>query len=523
MIPNPTAVSQFESLSTKASSLIEWLQSSSLALVLESNDLETSRRVESELRARLSFNWILPNAPAQKSVAVVNGGYEFDLREKTFTHRGTFDAAKALDIKLIILDRSDHWLSRTELPDWDFDFIPIDTTIDEHLPQRICAALQDVKIDGLLTFTQDYLVATSQAAGKLGLKTEPVGAFEAAQNKYETRLMLGTHLLKFDSVTQLQDSALGRIQEEVGYPLIVKPCEGCGSRGVSKAVNEKDLLTAVHEMTKAGLDRGILIEPYIDGPEVDANFVLWNGEILFCEITDELPTRGDESKAGSSEPFLETNMLYPSEMPESEQEIIKTKLHENVLRLGFRSGIFHVEARVRHSSVAYQEKDGVVDLSSSQNGIQAPEVYLLEVNARPPGQDAVYATLFAHGVDYFGLHLLNAIGDETRYRALAPSFTSDAQQLWTSLAFIPMLPYPVHIPANFNQQLLSTINISQAKVIWPECFRPDETVSTDDGTGLIATYAISSSYGRKQALQAAKDLEAVALDILLALPNLSKT
>lgn len=36
-----------------------------------------------------------------------------------------------------------------------------------------------------------------------------------------------------------------------------------------------------------------MIEPYIDGPEVDANLVLLDGEVIFFEVTDDFPKPGD--------------------------------------------------------------------------------------------------------------------------------------------------------------------------------------------------------------------------------------
>jgi len=37
----------------------------------------------------------------------------------------------------------------------------------------------------------------------------------------------------------------------------------------------------------------VVVEPYVDGPEMDANIILMNGEVLFFDVSDDFPSKGD--------------------------------------------------------------------------------------------------------------------------------------------------------------------------------------------------------------------------------------
>ncbi|PQE12497.1 ATP-grasp superfamily protein [Rutstroemia sp. NJR-2017a BBW] len=217
--------------------------------------------------------------------------------------------------------------------------------------------------------------------------------------------------------------------------MVVKPCIGWNSDCVSKVSNEADLAEAIRKAAERHSNSpkqstAVVVEPYIDGPEVDANFVLLDGEILFFEICDDFPCKADAEEAGLEDNFQETQMVFPTSLPDREIAAIRDSIHKSILRQGFSSGIFHCEARVRHSRVHYRVQDGILDLEEKT---EAPShevsVYLLEINARTPGYPATVAVQLCYGVDYYALRLLQCVGsaEDTRVRALSQPFLNGPQ------------------------------------------------------------------------------------------------
>lgn len=57
------------------------------------------------------------------------------------------------------------------------------------------------------------------------------------------------------------------------------------------------------------------METYVDGPEADANFLLWDGEIQSFEVVDNFPCSADlPGSSFSIANFQELEMLYPSNL-----------------------------------------------------------------------------------------------------------------------------------------------------------------------------------------------------------------
>ena len=179
------------------------------------------------------------------------------------------------------------------------------------------------------------------------------------------------------------------------------------------------------------------VEEYCSGPEVDVNFVLLEGKVLFAEVADDFPKAGDGIRGAKSTIFKESAMVYPSALPVEEVEMLKASLHQTLLNIGLWTGVYHVEARVSNSRKRYVTRDGIVDLEDVTGYLpdMEPSAVLIEVNARLPGDMCKAAVSRAYGVDYNDLHLLLALGEHDRAEALSQPFLG-GPQYWCETLFI---------------------------------------------------------------------------------------
>ena len=93
-----------------------------------------------------------------------------------------------------------------------------------------------------------------------------------------------------------------------------------------------------------------------------------------------------------------------------------SSLIETLLRLGFRNGVFHLEARIKDSRMNYSMTEKGTELVDSQPRVgksQDPSVFLIEINARLPGHQESFAVEYTYGIDYFALHMLMALSSGT--------------------------------------------------------------------------------------------------------------
>ena len=118
-----------------------------------------------------------------------------------------------------------------------------------------------------------------------------------------------------------------------------------------------------------------------------------------------------------------------------------------MLKLGFRNGVFHLEARVKDSRKNYAMTDKGMELVDSQPGvgeIPDPSVFLIETNARIPGHQESFAVEYTYGIDYFAVYMLMALSS----RASATQTTDDTALKSVICALSQPLPAHIQYPTN---------------------------------------------------------------------------
>lgn len=421
---------------------------------------ELRTRLDWEFARRLSVPWTVDVQLTQRRVFWVQG------RANIEASRQFYEAASALGITLVVLDEPGHWLQDDAGPHAHYReaFIPISIDGDAGLTERIVEAVRGYphKVDGLVCISDVRLPLVARACEILGLPTSTSAAFVLAGNKGASREVesaaAGDENENDGFVIKTPgdlDAALSKRQDQLHYPLIVKPCTGWNSDCVVKVRDENELRAAVRRASERHAtwpveSTSVVVEAYVDGPEIDANFIMLDGEVLFCDITDDFPCSGDgpgTESAGAAN-FMETLMDVPSALPVDERAMMRESLRKSIARLGFQSGVFHCEARVRDSRAHYavDPGSGMLDLHISERATQdplltglSPSCFLHEVNARPPGYINCVAALLAHGVDYYAILLLLSLGsrEDARVRVLARPFRHGEPQYVLGIVVLP--------------------------------------------------------------------------------------
>jgi biotin carboxylase len=419
---------------------IESLLTSSVLAVIRSHSDDRLSGYDTcitEVDARMSFQWRVKDQPKERILAVVDG----HLNLKSYLP--FFNSAAALGVKFLLLDSETHWITHASHKGLYHHYIPIDMTPDETFHERIASAVKSYgPVDGICAIATYCLLPVAKAAAILGLPTAPAKSVASAINKYETRMLAGgaEPTAQVSSVTEL-DQILESKTFVPKYPLIVKPLSGTGSAHVFRADNSDELLKAV-QWTCEGSKKKALIEAYVDGPELDVNFVLLDGELLFFEIADDYPSPGDDGTIDSD--FWENTNVLPSTIPTQEYDIVRKSLHELLLKMGLKTGVFHLEARVQDSTMVYTEDSGIVDLrqkTTIPDPKTEPKCVLIEVNPRPPGMPCILSSAASYGVNMYDLHLLASLADHERYRSFSQPFDSHTgipnhARAWSQLVWL---------------------------------------------------------------------------------------
>ncbi len=122
------------------------------------------------------------------------------------------------------------------------------------------------------------------------------------------------------------------------YPVISKPIDSAGGRGISIIHDSGELRAAAVFSSRAGLSGDILIEEYMRGNEVSVEVLVVEGKPYVLQITDKI-TSGEPN-------FFEIGHSQPSAMPESTKERIRDLASRAVLAVGLVNSPAHVEIMV---------------------------------------------------------------------------------------------------------------------------------------------------------------------------------
>lgn len=230
--------------------------------------------------------------------------------------------------------------------------------------EKILEKCKEIEIDGITTIATDVCMPTiAFVAEHLNLISNSYFSTLLATNKSKMRFAFDAYGVNSPKSICIDD--INHIEDiNFDFPLIVKPTDRSGSRGVSKVYNIEDLRNAVLRGLNESLEKKVVIEEFIDGEEVSVETISWMGNHHILIITDKVTT---------GEPyFVELAHHQPSQLSFKIQELIKLETLKALNALEIKFGASHSEFKIT--------KEG--------------KVYAIEVGARMGG-------------DFIGSHLVN--------------------------------------------------------------------------------------------------------------------
>ena len=214
------------------------------------------------------------------------------------------------------------------------------STIDTH---AILKAAKLHKISGIMTLASDMpMQSVATVCHEMGL----VGITEATALKATNKAFMREALKEsnvpiplFFRVTEKNEfnKAVKKIQD-AGYKCIAKPADNSGSRGIF-LLNDDDDLALVYNYTSQYSRSGeIIVEEYMEGPEVSVETLAIDGNVHVIQITDKLTTGAPY--------FVEMGHSQPSQLSEFIKEQIKKVTIDANEAIGIQNGPSHTEIKI---------------------------------------------------------------------------------------------------------------------------------------------------------------------------------
>lgn len=268
------------------------------------------------------------------------------------------------------------------------------STTDKEAVLELARKLQ---IDGIVAYASDPAAPTAAyVSGVLGLPGNPYNSVKILTQKDLFRDFLeknGFHTPQAGGYDSYEEALadIGRFK----FPVMVKPVDSSGSKGVVKIMSEDELAAAVEEAMIYSRSKRIVVEEFIQkkGYQISGDGFSVDGKLVFTSYGNEL-----YSGKGTRE-YVALGEFWPSLLSQELKDKVDAELQKLITALGMKTSAYNIE-------VILDEHD---------------DIYILELGPRNGGSYIPQLIHYATGVDLVDYTLRAAVGEDCTGLAMVPT------------------------------------------------------------------------------------------------------
>ncbi len=254
--------------------------------------------------------------------------------------------------------------------------------------EAVLKLARELDIDGVMSFACDPGVVTAAyVAEKMGLPFQ--GSYESTkvlQDKGLFRKFLwdnGFNCPHAKSYEDLQDAL--KDTSYFTWPVIVKPVDSAGSKGVTRVNDIFELKKAIEYAQSESHNGCFIVEDFLtfQGFHSSADCFTVNGVLKYCTYSDQL------FDLEADNPYTPAHIIWPSTMEIKYQNQLTEDIQRLMKLLNMKTGIYNIETCV---------------------GIDG-KPYIMEVSPRGGGCKIAEIQQMASGVNLIEAEIKSAVGD----------------------------------------------------------------------------------------------------------------
>lgn len=203
------------------------------------------------------------------------------------------------------------------------------------------AVAKKYQIDAIVTAATDKpLVMMARVAKELGLPFYSVETAQWSTDKFQMK-----ERFELGSVPHAQGRLISKVEESEGlvFPVIVKPRDNSGSRGVKLCRDKNELQISIDEALENSKLDTVLVEEFIDGPEYSIESLHYDGKNEVIQFTEKKTTEFPYN--------VELGHIQPANISDDN----KLKIREIVEKIGkalnFENCPSHTELKINERGI----------------------------------------------------------------------------------------------------------------------------------------------------------------------------
>jgi biotin carboxylase len=326
------------------------------------------------------------------------------------------------------------------------------------------------KIDGVMTIASDIPHMVASAAELLGVRHIPVDVAELCVHKLHMKEKLqkaGVNVPLFARIASLAD--LKAFIARAGFPIVIKPVDNSGARGVQRLTADMDIAAAFDYSRGFAYSGEVIAEKFVTGLQISTEALVHDGKFYCTGFADRNYARLDDAV-----PFMvEDGGDIPTVLNDADKRKVEAEFEKASRALGIDWG------------------PAKGDMIFGDDG----KPYVIEIAARLSGGNFCYDKVpWSTGVDIVDILVDMAVGN-----AVDPARFVPTRNLATSQRYF--FPTPGTIREIRGLSAAQGADHIRKVDVWA---RPGDAVATLENHPSRVGYVISCAPTRAEAVAAAQ-------------------
>lgn len=295
------------------------------------------------------------------------------------------EAAKKAGLYTVVCDRSDTCAAR-----YACDKFYAQNYMDR---EQMLAIAREENVDGVISNSEAAVLNVAYVAEKLRLPGNSVRGIEQLVSKTEFRQLqrnAGVYAPRNFECSSWEEFEM--LIDGLTFPIIIKPCESCGTRGTTRIDTKEDKDSqrkAFDECVHFSANDKVCVEEFVEMTlltVIDGDVFVCDGEFLWNGFFTCY-----RSRHATMLPMMES---FPIIISDKDFDIVKDHLKKIFSQAGIVHGQYNAEM--------YFTTTG--------------ELFVIEINARQGGVNIPHLIELHSGIDFDKLLVTTAVGDNSDFK-----------------------------------------------------------------------------------------------------------
>ena len=209
--------------------------------------------------------------------------------------------------------------------------------------EAMAAFIKEKKFDGVITgFTDSVLPYYAEMCEKAGLPSYGTKEqFDIFIDKEKYKALMRKYNVPTIPEYSIDIEHFDETTQSIIYPVIVKPADGSGSRGITVCENKGELYEAIVNATEASKAKEVVVEQYIDNPEATVFWLFADGEYHVALLGNRHIKHNQEGELP-----LPAGYTYPAAVQPRFLDETAPAMREMFRSVGIRNGMMFMQCKI---------------------------------------------------------------------------------------------------------------------------------------------------------------------------------